>query len=170
MTILFAASCAATNPKPSPSPSTAELPPLPRSSIAAVLEHRAELELTDEQIRRLQELDDRLDKENAAIRKNVTQNKEPPTQMERGGFAGGMGRRSHGGGAGRSSAGGGGASNDPARPKSPMQLMDDNDTSAYLEAETALTEAQRHRAREIASRFREELSDRREAARKQRSE
>lgn len=162
---LFAASCAA-NPKPSPSP-PADLPPLPRSSIAAVLEHRAELELTDEQVRRLQQLDEKLQQENAAIRKELAQGKQASGQPAPDGSAGGMGRRSRGGGGGRRSRGeGGGTSNDTPRPKSPMQLMDDNDTRAYLEAETILTEAQRPRAREIASRFREELSDRREARRK----
>jgi hypothetical protein len=43
--------------------------------------------------------------------------------------------------------------------------MDDNDTNAYLEAEKVLTEAQRPRAREIASSYRQERSDRREALR-----
>jgi hypothetical protein len=43
--------------------------------------------------------------------------------------------------------------------------MDDNDTSAYLEAEKVLTEVQRPRAREIASSYRQERSERREAMR-----
>ena len=158
---LLTASCAA-NPKPSKSPT--ELSPLPRSSIAAVLEHRAELELTDDQVRRLQQLDEKLQQENAAIRKELAQGKQASGQPGPDGFAGGMGRRSRGGGGGRRSRGEGNSSDNP-RPKSPMQLMDDNDTRAYLEAEALLTETQRPKAREIASRFREQLSDRREAAR-----
>ncbi len=48
-------------------------------------------------------------------------------------------------------------------PKSAEERMDDNDTNAYLEAEKVLTESQRPRALEIASRFREESWDRRHA-------
>jgi hypothetical protein len=44
--------------------------------------------------------------------------------------------------------------------------MDDNDTNAYLEAEKILTEQQRARATEIASKFRQERWDRRHAAAK----
>jgi hypothetical protein len=161
---LLTASCAA-NPKPSKSRS--EPSPLPRSSIAAVLEHRVELELTDDQVRHLQQLDEKLQQENAAIRKELGQGKQASGQPAPDGFGGGMGRRSRGGGGGRRSRGeGGGSSSDYPRPKSPMQLMDENDTRAYLEAEALLTETQRPQAREIASRFREQLSDRREAARK----
>jgi hypothetical protein len=43
--------------------------------------------------------------------------------------------------------------------------MDDNDTKAYFDAETFLTEAQRSDAREVASDFRAALADRREALR-----
>ncbi len=43
--------------------------------------------------------------------------------------------------------------------------MDDNDTQAYLEAENVLTEAQRVQAREIASKYREQIWDQRHAAR-----
>jgi hypothetical protein len=43
--------------------------------------------------------------------------------------------------------------------------MDDNDTQAYLEAENVLTEAQRPKAREIATQYREELWDQRHSAR-----
>lgn len=42
--------------------------------------------------------------------------------------------------------------------------MDDNDTIAYLEAEKVLTEQQRARATEIASKFRQERWDRQHAA------
>ncbi len=44
--------------------------------------------------------------------------------------------------------------------------MDDNDTKAYLEMEQVLTEAQRPRAQEIASRYREERWNRRQAMRR----
>jgi hypothetical protein len=44
--------------------------------------------------------------------------------------------------------------------------MDDNDTSAYLEAEKILTEQQRAQATEIASKFRQERWDLRHASAK----
>ena len=53
---------------------------------------------------------------------------------------------------------------DGAGPKSLEERMDDNDTSAYLEAEKILTEQQRARATEIASKFRQERWDRRHAS------
>jgi len=44
------------------------LPPLPRSSIAAVLLHREELALRDDQVKELQEIDEKLAARNDAIR------------------------------------------------------------------------------------------------------
>ena len=42
-----------------------------------------------------------------------------------------------------------------------QDMMDDNDTRAYLEAEGYLDDAQRERARDIAEKYREDLYDRR---------
>jgi hypothetical protein len=42
--------------------------------------------------------------------------------------------------------------------------LDENDTKAYLDAESALTEAQKARARDIASDYREQLYEQREMA------
>jgi hypothetical protein len=43
--------------------------------------------------------------------------------------------------------------------------LDENDTKAYLDAESVFTEAQKTRAREIASDYREQLYEQRENAR-----
>src|SRR5260370_23422326 len=99
---LLPLACATSPPKATP---PASQPPLPRSSIAAVLEHRRELELSDEQVRRLQNLDDQLERANAAIRQeaNQKQTSQPVSRAPRGG----MGGRSRGGiGASRWEGGG----------------------------------------------------------------
>ena len=62
----LALGCATSQPKQASTASSQ--PPLPRSSIAAVLQHKDELQLTDDQVRRLQELDDQLERQNAALR------------------------------------------------------------------------------------------------------
>jgi type IV secretory pathway VirB10-like protein len=154
---LLPLACATSPPKATP---PASQPPLPRSSIAAVLEHRRELELSDEQVRRLRNLDDQLERANAAIRQeaNQKQTSQPVSRAPRGG----MGGRSRGG-MGHST--GEGRSPPPSvnAPKSAEERIDDNDTNAYLEAEKVLTESQRPLALEIASRFREESWDRQHA-------
>jgi len=158
---LLPLACATSPQKAAPPPIQA---PLPRSSIAAVLEHRRELELTDEQVRRLQDLDDQLERANAAIRKEANQKQtqsQPVSRAPRGGM-GGMGGRSRGG-MGRSTGEGRGQPSSPNVPKSAEERIDDNDTNAYLEAEKLLTESQRPLALEIASRFREESWDRQHA-------
>jgi|SRR6202158_1473384 len=135
-------------------------PPLPRSSIAAVLEHRRELELSDDQVRRLQNLDDQLERANAAIRQEANQKQTSPP-VSRAPRAG-MGGRSRGG-MGRPSGEGRSQPSSATAPKSAEERIDDNDTNAYLEAEKVLTESQRPLALEIASRFREESWDRQHA-------
>ncbi|HEY6001737.1 MAG TPA: hypothetical protein VIV57_02605, partial [Anaeromyxobacter sp.] len=126
-----------------PSP---KVPPkiLPRSSVAAVLAHRGELGLDDDQIRRLERIDDDLQRRNAEV--------PAAAPGERGG------RRAAGSPAGRG---------EPKRPPpDPERVRNDNDTAAYLQAEEILRPEQRDRAREIAERYREELYDQRAAARK----
>src|SRR5579863_2986054 len=110
---LTALACATAKPVPLP-PDPATLPPLPHSSLAAVLSHREELNLTDEEVRLLQRLDDHLQEEDAAILAEAA--KEPPPEKRKpqedetidvhtddsaGGVAGGMGGMggmgSHGG-------------------------------------------------------------------------
>ncbi len=155
--------CATAQPKKVAS--TAPQAPFPRSSIAAVLQHQDELQLTGEQVRRLQDLDDQLERQNAALRQEA-EKRQSQGPSSGGAFGRGMGGRSRGAAGGRSMGGTRSAPSTATGPKSAEERMDDNDTSAYLEAEKVLTEAQRARAMEIASRFRQERWDRRHAARK----
>jgi hypothetical protein len=70
----------------------------------------------------------------------------------------------HGGAAGAAPTGP--PRRDPARVQQAHEAkLDDADTRAFLKAEAALTPAQRERAREIASGYREQLFDRREQQR-----
>jgi hypothetical protein len=95
----------------------AALPPLPRSSIAAVLEHRADLSLTDEQVKKLQDLDDQLEQDNSALRRQLAlQRPDGGTHEKRSrdddsserGMGGGMGGAGGGMGGMRGGGGGGG--------------------------------------------------------------
>jgi len=134
--------------------------PLPRSSIAAVLAARGELNLTAEQVGRLEKMDEQLEKANAPMRSEIqrlTQGGATSNQAGRlgGRRAGGAGSRPRGEpGAGSPKTGRGALG-------TLQERIDDNDTQAYLQAESVLTPEQQPRAREIASRFREELWDRR---------
>lgn len=165
---------------PPPPPPAGSLPPLPRSSIAAVLEHREELALTPDQVQRLEEYDEKLAARNATLREGSASaytaagsDAGPPAQGstpsgQRGGVNMSGGRRGGGGmGMGRGGRSGGGPRrNAPAEERSGESLeqrMDDNDTRAYLEAEEqVLDPGQRERARAIAEEYREKLYDRRE--------
>ncbi len=155
--------CATTQPKKVAT--TGPQATFPRSSIAAVLGHKDELQLTGEQVRRLQDLDDQLERQNAALRQEA-EKRQSQGSSPSGAFGRGMGGRSRGGTGGRSMGGTRSAPSTANGPKSVEERIDDNDTNAYLEAEKVLTEAQRARAMEIASKFRQERWDRRHAARK----
>ena len=148
--------CASTNPQRAAS----KLPPLPRSSIAAVLVARGELNLTEEQVHQLEKMDEQLEKANASVRseiQRITQGESTPTPS-----GGSAGRRPGGAGRGRRGEPGAGSARTGRVPLGTLQQrIDDNDTQAYLQAENVLTPEQQPRAREIASRFREELWDRR---------
>jgi hypothetical protein len=175
--LLSLAACAS-----APRPAGAPVPirPLARSSIAAVLAHRGELELSDDQVRRMEDLADQLGRANEAIRATLKEAREkqpsagarPGSAAEPG--AGGMGS----GRGGRGMRGGGGRDTGLGRPdflseerasvfEKARQQMDDNDAKAFEDAAAALTAAQRPRAREIAERYREELYDWREATQRQ---
>jgi hypothetical protein len=128
---------------------------LPRSSIVAVLQHREELGLTPAQVEALLRRDDQLAREDAALRAAVARSNPsasspsaaPPPAS--GGSSGKGAHRQHSGGA-----------SDARKPPDLLTRLDDNDTRAYLEVEErVLTEAQRPRAQEIASKYREALYD-----------
>jgi hypothetical protein len=144
--------CASTpSPRPPPVTPTAEQKPeLPRSSIAAILLHREDLGLSPTQVETLVRRDDALAREDEALRARLASSSSSATPAP-------TPTPSPGGRAGRH-----GARRAPAQAHAPDPLtqLDDNDTRAYLEIEEqVLTEAQRPRAREIASAFREALYD-----------
>lgn len=160
------------------------MPRLPRSSIAAVVLHRAEIGLTDEQVSEMEQLDQKRETENAAIRdelgKKSQQGRSVPSSnsrvgngsaasqgMQGSGMGGGMrGGGMHGGRMGGRSAPPGAGSGKEADGATALEdRLDANDTKAYLDAENVLTEAQKARAREIASDYREQLYEQRERAR-----
>ncbi len=136
------------------------LAPLPRSSIAAVLAARGELNLTVEQLRQLEKMDEQLEKANAPMRSEIQRVAQGEATSNQGGAS--TGRRAGGAGSRRRGEGGAGSARIRQDALGTLQQrIDDNDTQAYLQAENVLTPAQQPRAREIASRFREELWDRR---------
>jgi hypothetical protein len=110
----------------------------------------------------LQDLDDQLERQNAALRQEADK-KKAGGQSQGNPFQPGMAGRSRGGMGGQATGGKRSAPSNANGPKSAEERMDENDTNAYVEAEKFLSESQRPRALEIASRFREESWDRRHA-------
>jgi hypothetical protein len=166
--------------KPAAEPERVGPPPeAPRvhSSIQAVLAAREELQLTDEQVDKMKEIDGRREAADTALKlpkagpstgekkeaKDADHGSPQDAGMGTMGGPGGM-MGGRGGHAGRGMRGASAAS--PSEPKqkgaSIQERLDDNDTASYLEAEESLTEVQKTRAREIASKYREQLSDYRE--------
>jgi hypothetical protein len=158
----LALSCASAPPLPR------DLPPhavksLPTSSIAAVLLHRGELDLSDRQAEQLGELEAALDRQNRELRASPgaargndashgrTEDADRPDPGPPG--AGSHGRRRA---PGRSSHA------QPDVAQAIARAMDDNDKQAYLRAEEVLTPSQRERARDIAEQYREHKYDDRE--------
>ncbi len=195
--VLSHASCADDPPPPAATPasmaSPAKLAQLPRSSIAAVVQHRAELGLSDDEVRDLELRDQERESEDAAIRDEVERRRKQAQEAKpasasgagtgagspasgRSGRMGGGGMRSGGMGGGMRGGGmggraprgsGAGSTNETHQEASVQDRMDANDTKAYLDAEDLLKAEQRERAREIASEFREKLYERREQLRAQ---
>ena len=178
--------CASQPPPPQPiapvSTTQAALPPLPRSSIAAVVLHRAELGLTDEQVDEMEQRDQRREGENAAVREEMEKKGQKGSSAPSStggssngsspqGMHGGMGSGMHGAGmhgsrmGGRPPASGSGGGKEADRAATLEDRLDENDTKAYLDAESVFTEPQKARAREIASDYREQLYEQRENAR-----
>jgi hypothetical protein len=163
---LFVLGCAsAPPPAPAAPPPIVEPPPIvgppaedfPRSSIAAILAHRQELALTSDQLDVLGQRDDALAKEDAPLRARLAAGTSSSTLQSSPTPSAGMGGGRHGGG----HHGGQHPQQSTGHAPDPLTQIDDNDTRAYLEIEEkVLTEAQRPRAREIASAYREALYDR----------
>jgi hypothetical protein len=178
--LLALALMACAHEKPAPVVDVASLPPLPRSSIAAVVQQRAKLGLTDDQVRALEEIDQEREKADASFMDEVAQKKKaaqaassgsgPPAGGGAGGGMGGGGMRGggmRGGSMGgrRGSPPGGNQATAETAPATIQDRLDDDDTKAFLDAEQVLTEAQRDPAREIASDYRAQRYERRELER-----
>jgi hypothetical protein len=155
---LFVLGCASAPPPAPAAPPPIVGPPaedFPRSSIAAILAHRQELQLTSDQLDALGQRDDALAKEDAPIRARMAAGTSTSTAQSSPPPSSGMGGGRHG------HHGGQRPQQSTAHAPDPLTQIDDNDTRAYLEIEEkVLTEAQRPRAREIASAYREALYDR----------
>jgi hypothetical protein len=175
----------ATAPAPPPAGGGGTAPPatpLPRSSIAAVIQHRAELGLTDDQVRDLELIDQKREAADAAVRDELAKQEQVahpsaagsnPAGGSSGGGSGTAPGPGPGSGMGGGMRGGGMHGRGMPRPTGPsradreaaaQQRLDDDDTKAFLDAEEVLTPAQREQAREIASDYRAQLYDRRHGA------
>jgi len=186
--VLSVAMCMAACASPAPPPVSvaakpSSSPPLPRSSIAAVVLRRAELGLTDAQVGEMEQIDRKREEEDVAARDELEKERKQAAsgrpagpgpgagaaapQGMRGGGMGGGGMR--GGGMRGGRMGGGIPAGSSGVKKTDRQAtledrLDDNDTKAYLDAESVLTESQKGRARDIASDYREQLYEQRELA------
>src|ERR1700722_5591634 len=87
--------CASQPPPPqsiAPVPTNpAPLPPLPRSSIAAVVLHRAELGLTDEQVGEMEQRDQQRERENAVVREEMEKKNQKGASASSSGSGSGSG-------------------------------------------------------------------------------
>ena len=147
-------------------PAPQALKPLPRSSVAALIGHTGELELDPKQVAELTAIDDQLERDCALLRERLqTIVDKQPRYADDDRLTGGASQR------------GSGYSGRPGPPppgKEPdiagalLQALDDKDTQAYLQAEEALSEPQREKARAIAGKYREDLWDQREQQQRRR--
>lgn len=144
-----------------------------------LLRHRGELGLTEDQVTRLELIDEQREKDVAALRlqvrelraarektgKDVASGVVSPRGQGMGGARGGTG----GGGMGRHGAPGGGGARPPAEHDELERLrlrMDDADTRSFIDAQSeVLTEGQRPAAEKLASAYRAALFDFRAAIR-----
>jgi hypothetical protein len=135
------------------------------SSLAVLLEHRAELALTAGQVERFEQLEFSLHEKNLGLQHQLdvlqAQNKKDNRPWH-GGYMGGGTHDAHGGKGG----GTGPPEAEQARAvrrerleriHSTLRQMQDNDTLSYMEAEKVLSDAQKPRARELFSQEREKL-------------
>jgi hypothetical protein len=169
------AACAPARPPPPLPPK-----PLERSSVDVLLRNRGELELTDDQVLRLEALDEAREGEAAALRTQLAERKRAATEQAAGDRPADIGTGSGRTGANPGSARGMGSSAGPGRGGRTPPLggkkdealarlrdrIDAADTRAYRLAVTeVLTHAQREKADRLASAYREALFDYREALR-----
>ena len=137
-----------------------------KSSLTVLLEHRAELALTPEQVDRFEKMEFTLHEKNLPLQMKLDELRaqdQKDVRASHGGYMGGGAHDVHGGKGGDL-----GAPPDAVaekhqrrerleRTESAVREMQDNDSDAYVRAEQVLTEAQRPAAREFFSREREGL-------------
>lgn len=173
--LLALATACATPPPPRPIPPR----PVERSSIDVLLSHRAELALTDDQVKQLEALDAAREAEVADVRERLRARHEAAEGQR--GVAPGRGMNSMGAGRGMAGMGGmrgggmrggitpRGSAQDDEEHDSLAQRLDDADTRSFITAaEKVLTPEQRPRAEQLASAYRATLFDFREAMRQRR--
>ena len=136
-----------------------------KSSLSVLLEHRAELALTAEQVDRFEKMDFTLHEKNIGLQHQLEALQAQSKKDNRpwhGGYMGGGTHDAHGGK---------GTTNGPPdadkerfvrrerleRIESTLRQMQDNDTRSYMEAEKVLSDAQKPRARELFSQERGKL-------------
>ena len=141
-----------------------ELPPLLHSSsVAAVLAQRGALQLTPEQVKQLEQVASRLEREQQVAREELSHPPDapagpsapPPGKSPGGGPGGGMGGA-------KSRPAPNVRSSGPSQAQVLQQRLDELDTQAFLKSVAMLPEPQREKATEIASRYREQLFEQRE--------
>ena len=137
-----------------------------KSSLSVLLEHRAELALTAEQVDRFEKLDFALHEKNIGLQHQLealqVQSKKDNRPWH-GGYMGGGTHDAHGG-KGTTTNGPPDADKERLvrrerleRIESTLRQMQDNDTQSYMEAEKVLSDAQKPRARELFSQERGKL-------------
>jgi hypothetical protein len=146
--------------------------PLSASAVAALLEHRAELQLADYQVEQLTDIERKRDEADRAVEVDLEaqlKEGEPRTRSSsRPVAAGGRGGR---GGGGRAMPGN--AQNQNAQPHGEppneddrvavaQQRIDENDAKANSSAEAVMTDEQREQAQKIMSRYREDVAKQRD--------
>ena len=137
-----------------------------KSSLVVLLEHRAELALTPEQVDRFEKMDFTLHEKNIGLQHELADLQARSKKDSRpwhGGYMGGGTHDAHGG-KGNSTSGPPDADKERLvrrerleRIESTLRQMQDNDTLSYMEAEKVLSDAQKPRARELFSQEREKL-------------
>jgi hypothetical protein len=143
-----------------------------KSSLAVLLDHRAELALTPEQVDRFEKMDFTLHEKNIVLQQQLEALQAQSKKDNRPWHGGYMGGGTHDvyGGKGGSTSGPPDAERERLvrrerleRIESTLRQMQDNDTQAYMEAEKVLSDAQKPRARELFSQEREKLLEQLEA-------
>jgi len=160
VSLFCATACASSAPKPT---LYKPEPPLARSSIATVLEHRDELQLSDEQVQKMFEIDQKRAQADRDVEVDLEQ------QLQNEGHLGGSARvsaRGRGRGAAAQQPGQQQAKGEPPGESDfvamAQQRLDENDTNSWTQAEALLSDAQKPRAKEIVAQYRDAVTKQRE--------